>query len=278
MYLKEDTSTTDVIETIVYSNKIYNTPISYEINRDVLNKSRYNRFQLTNIKLDKVLNYYDTDIVLTDASSLPDPATGKAGIVTINSEKIQYLTKNGNKLTGLRRGYLGTSIKEVHAKDTQVIDTGFTETVPYNDEQDKTDIVSDGTSLLIGPLEFVPRKGGTFTDSTLPTDYGRCDDIEVFVGGRRLYKDQFKMYDTTTAAYSPDGDVQYEAEFSVDGINEYIRLTDPVAAGTRITIIRRTGRTWYNRGETTVSNGTSLSESTTPIAKFLQNSSTELPE
>jgi len=278
VYLKEDTSTTDVIETIVYSNKIYNTPISYEINRDVLNKSRYNRFQLTNIKLDKVLNYYDTDIVLTDASSLPDPATGKAGIVTINSEKIQYLTKNGNKLTGLRRGYLGTSIKEVHAKDTQVIDTGFTETVPYNDEQDKTDIVSDGTSLLIGPLEFVPRKGGTFTDSTLPTDYGRCDDIEVFVGGRRLYKDQFKMYDTTTAAYSPDGDVQYEAEFSVDGINEYIRLTDPVAAGTRITIIRRTGRTWYNRGETTVSNGTSLSESTTPIAKFLQNSSTELPE
>ena len=243
-----------------------------------MNRNTYSKYQIIDVTLAEDLTYYDTVVKLNDASKLPVPGIGQIGVVSINGEKIQYLNKSGNELRNIRRGFQGTSIKEIHSAGTQVIDTGFTEKVPYSDEQDKIDIVSDGTSLLIGPLDYVPVKGGEFTDSNLPEGYGRCDNIEVFVGGRRLQKDQFKMYDTTKAAYSPDGDVQYDAEFSVDGINEYIRLTDPVAPGTRITIIRRTGRTWYDRGETTVSNGTSLSEATTAVAKFLQNSSTELPE
>ena len=278
VYIKQETVESDVIQTIVYSNKVYNTPISYEIYRDVLNRNTYSKYQIIDVTLAEDLTYYDTVVKLNDASKLPVPGIGQIGVVSINGEKIQYLNKSGNELRNIRRGFQGTSIKEIHSAGTQVIDTGFTEKVPYSDEQDKIDIVSDGTSLLIGPLDYVPVKGGEFTDSNLPEGYGRCDNIEVFVGGRRLQKDQFKMYDTTKAAYSPDGDVQYDAEFSVDGINEYIRLTDPVAPGTRITIIRRTGRTWYDRGETTVSNGTSLSEATTAVAKFLQNSSTELPE
>lgn len=284
VYLKNSTVTSDVIETLTYSNKIYNSPISYEIYRDVLNRNSYSRYQLIDVTLAKDLYYYDTEIVLNDASNLPTPASGQLGIVSINGEKIQYLIKDGNTLKQIRRGIYGTSIKELHAKDSVVVDTGYTEQVPYKDEQEKVDFVSDGSSLLIGPLDFVPYKGGDFniTDTTftteIPEGYGRADDIEVFVGGRRLQKNAYKLYDSTKAAYSPDGDVQYDAEYSVDGINEYVRLTQGVAAGTRITIIRRTGRTWYNRGDTTVSNGVSLSEATTAVARFLQNSSTELPE
>ena len=278
VYIKQTTVVSDIIETIVYSNKVYNTPLSYEIYRDVLSRNNYSRYQIIDVTLATDLNYYDTVINLSDASKLPTPGSGQPGIVTINGEKIQYLNKSGNELQNIRRGFQGTSIRPIHSAGTQVIDTGFTEQVPYNDEQDKVDFVSDGTSLLIGPLEYVPVKGGEFTDSNIPEGYGRCDNVELFVGGRRLRKDQFTMYDTTKAAYSPDGDVQYDAEFSVDGINEYIRLTDPVAPGTRITVIRRTGRTWYDRGESTVSNGNSLGEATTAIARFLQNSSTELPE
>ena len=280
VFLKTSTVKSDIIETITYSNKIYNTPLSYEIYRDVLNQNRYSRYQLINTVLEEDLNYYDTVIKVNDASKLPTPAIGQPGIVTINGEKIQYLTKNGNELQNLRRGVYGTSIRTIHEAGNDVIDTGFTEEVPYKDEQEKIDFVSDGSSLLVGPLEFVPVKGGdfNFTNSDIPDGYGRCDNIEVFVGGRRLRKDSFKLYNETLAAYSPDGDVQYDAEFSVDGINEYVRLTDPVSPGTRITIIRRTGRTWYDRGNTTVSDGVSLSEATTAVARFLQNSSTELPE
>jgi len=280
VYLKNSTLETDIIETLTYSNKIYNNPISYEISRDVLNRNSYHRYQLINVELAENLNYYDTVVKLTDASKLPVPATGQPGIVTINGEKIQYLTKSGNELQNIRRGVYGTSIRTVHEKGTVVIDTSYTEQIPYNDEQDKVDFVSDGSSLLVGPLDYVPVKGADFdvTNTSIPDGYGRCDNIEVFVGGRRLRKDAFKLYDATKAAYSPDGDVQYDAEFSVDGINEYVRLTDPVDPGTRITIIRRTGRTWHDRGDTTVSNGVSLSEATSAVARFLQNSSTELPE
>jgi hypothetical protein len=331
VYIKQATVESDVIETITYSNKIYTSPISYEIYRDVLNQNRYNRYQIIDVTLSEDLHYYDTVIKLSDASKLPTPGIGQPGIVTINGEKIEYLKnyakrvqwsinssynigdiienngviyvvngtassnnfdsiKNnlleigsvieyGNSLGNIRRGLYGTSIRTVHESGTQVIDTGFIEELPYKDEQEKTDFVSDGSSLIIGPLDFTPVKGSEFnyTDS-IPEGYGRCDNIEVFVGGRRLQKDSFKMYDATVAAYSPDGDIQYEAEFSVDGINEYIRLTKPVEPGTRITVIRRVGKTWYDRGDTTVSNGASLSDATTAVARFLQNSSTELPE
>jgi hypothetical protein len=268
---------------LTYSNKIYNTPLSYEIHRDVLNRNSYHRYQLVNISLAQDLYYYDTVIKLNDASGLPNPSSGQPGIVSINGEKIEYLNKSGNELQNIRRGLYGTSIRTLHESGTLVVDTGYTETLPYNDNQEKFDFVSDGSSLLVGPLEFVPVKGGEFNTSTsftsdIPQGYGRCDDIEVFVGGRRLNKNAFKLYDSTVASISPEGDVQYDAEFAVDGINEYVRLTSAVAPGTRITIIRRTGKTWYDRGETTVSDGTSLSEATSAIARFLQNSSTELPE
>ena len=283
VYLKDSTLETDIIETLTYSNKIYNTPLSYEIHRDVLNRNSYHRYQLVNISLAQDLYYYDTVIKLNDASGLPNPSSGQPGIVSINGEKIEYLNKSGNELQNIRRGLYGTSIRTLHESGTLVVDTGYTETLPYNDNQEKFDFVSDGSSLLVGPLEFVPVKGGEFNTSAsftsdIPQGYGRCDDIEVFVGGRRLNKNAFKLYDPTVASISPEGDVQYDAEFAVDGINEYVRLTSAVAPGTRITIIRRTGKTWYDRGETTVSDGTSLSEATSAIARFLQNSSTELPE
>jgi hypothetical protein len=74
------------------------------------------------------------------------------------------------------------------------------------------------------------------------------------------------------------GDIQLEAEFSVDGTSEYVRLTSPVREGTRISVIRRTGNVWYSRGNSTATDGITLGENSSAIAKFLQNSSTKLPE
>ena len=172
----------------------------------------------------------------------------------------------------------GTSIKSVHSQGTTVVDTGYLEFMPYQESQEKEDFVSDGTSNLIGPLSFVPEKTvvSNWHRDTIPESFGRCDYIEVFAGGRRLRKDAIQVYNSTVGAYSPAGDVTVEAEFSVDGITENIRLTTAVAAGTRITVIRRQGRLWYDRGDTTATTGQGLSYSDTANAKFLQNSSTKL--
>ena len=237
--------------------------------------------------LAKDLNYYDTEIELTDASSFVTPEFDKPGIVTISGEKIQYSQKDGNKLTQIKRGVYGTSIGGTYPQGTVVIDTSYTEAVPYKETQEKEDFVSDGnpddstvgSGKTIGPLNFVPiktEKTSWYRD-TIPATHGLCDQIEVFVGGRRLRKNPTNLYDSTVGSDSPQGDVQVEAEFSVDGTTAYVRLTEAPAAGQRVTIIRRIGSIWYTPGPESATNGKGLSQSTTPIVKFLQQSATKLP-
>ena len=77
---------------------------------------------------------------------------------------------------------------------------------------------------------------------------------------------------------SPTGDTTLEAEFSVDGVNPYIRLTTAVSAGTRITVLRRIGSTWYDQGATTASTGQTLTKNQSPVLTFITQKASELPE
>ena len=134
--------------------------------------------------------------------------------------------------------------------------------------------------MLIGPLPFAPAIANrtSWYRSTIPAGYEPCDQIEVFAAGTRLRKDPITVYDKSINVTSPEGDVVIEAEFSVDGVNNYIRLTNTAPAGTRITVIRRTGKTWYDRGENSASSGVTLVKNQGTIAKFLKQRATELPE
>jgi hypothetical protein len=202
------------------------------------------------------------------------------GIIEIDNEKIEYMTVEGNTLGQLRRGVQGTAIKELHQLNDNVVDLGPREALPYTESQDRIDFVGDGSSLLVGPLDFVPSKSsvGSWSVTTIPNDYGRCDTVEVFVGGKRLRKTPLTIFDETLGPVSPQADKEVEAEFSVDGVTPYIRLTVPAGAGTRITIIKRTGQTWYDKGATTASAGITLLSNNTPISKFIAAKSTKLPE
>jgi hypothetical protein len=79
-------------------------------------------------------------------------------------------------------------------------------------------------------------------------------------------------------ASSPAADEILEAEFSVNGTSSYVRLTEPLPAGTRVTVIKRIGKTWYDRGQTTATSGLTLLDNTNPIAKFIASKTTSLPE
>jgi hypothetical protein len=108
--------------------------------------------------------------------------------------------------------------------------------------------------------------------------FGACDLVEIFVGGRRLRKDPLAVYRESIGSTSPDADITLEAEFSVDGITPYIRLTSAVPAGTRILIVRKIGKLWYDRGLTTATNGVSLLDNTTAIARFIDKKPSQLPQ
>jgi hypothetical protein len=288
--LTANTTNIDKIKIFQFGTSIKRDPIAYEIFKDMLNVYHYKRYSKdSNIKLAKDLYYYDLEIEVSDASTLynPIPNRNLPGIIIVGNERIEYLEKSGNILRKLRRGCQGTAIAEIHAKDEFVINISPTETVPYNEDQLRVDFVSDGSSLIIGPLDFVPRKtdvtfyreqdaDGTYL--SIPVEYGRCDEIEVFVGGQRLRKVSLDVYDEALGASSPTADKKLEAEFSVDGVNPYIRLTSPVKAGSRITIIRKIGKVWYERGESSASKGKTFADNSTPMIKFIKEKTTQLPE
>ena len=274
----------DDIKIIEFGNDVWTLPNAYEIHKDMLNVYHYNRYSVDAVKLSKDLNYYDLQIEVTNASTLVEPNASRniPGVVEIGNERIEYLQKTGNILSQLRRGCLGTSIAELHVSGSNVVNVSATESIPYNDQQDRYDFVSDGSTLLIGPLDFVPTKS-TRTNwfrSTISEDYGPCDQLEIFAGGQRLRKDPLDLYNEDLGSYSPAADEKLEAEFSVDGDNPYIKLTTAVPSGTRITMIRRTGKTWNDRAPSTAtaSNGITLHKNSNPIVNFILQKSTTMPE
>lgn len=172
-------------------------------------------------------------------------------------------------------------------------------TVTFNETVDILDTyVITLTSLICGPLDFIPSKSSrdfyritekvttTVNDvsivsigyPSIPSSYGACDTVEVFAAGTRLRKNSISLYDETVGLTSPEADVTLEAEFSVDGAIPYVRLTEILDPGTRITVIRKQGKLWYDRGTNTATTGVTLLENNTAIAKFISIKSTELPE
>jgi hypothetical protein len=282
LYLTAESTSADLIKIMVFGSDIYKLPSAYEIHKDMLNIYHFKRYSVGAVELSKDLTYYDQEITVTDGSALGDPIPSRniPGAVTINGERIEYNKKTGNVLSSLRRGSFGTAIATVHVAGSNVSDIGPQESIPYNETQDRQDFVSDGSSLLIGPLDYVPTLStrSSWYKNTIPVSHGPCDQIEVFAAGRRLRKDPISVYDESLGASSPAADTQIEAEFAVDGAANYIRLTTAVPAGTRISVIRRTGKVWYDRGETTASAGESLLANTTPMAEFIAARTTKLPE
>ena len=291
VYITADTTPADIIKIVNFSNDIFKLPSAYEIHKDMLNVFHYNRFSKGECELAKILNYYDTAIEVTDATNLSQPIAIRnvPGVVFIQGERIEYMSKSGNILSQLRRGAQGTAIANTYAQGTSVVDVGYREVIPYNEVQQRTDFTSDGSTLLIGPLDFVPQKGarsGTWFRGinvltggpNIPVSHGPCDQIEVFAAGRRLRKDPQSVYVEANGAASPAADEMQEAEFSVDGATAQIRLTTVLPAGTRITVLQRQGKTWYARGETTATNGASLVHTDTAIARFIVEKTTAIPE
>jgi len=283
VYIEGSNKDTDSFEIVAFGSNVFALPSAYQVSKDMLNINRYTRYAITdNLVLAKELTYYDESITLADASTLFEPVAGKniPGIIEIDGEKIEYMNKNGNVLSNLRRGTQGTAIKTLNPVGSYVVDLSTDQTIPYKDTQSRTDFVSDGSSQLIGPLPFVPKLStvSDWYEGTIPAIYGRCDSIEVFVGGKRLRKTYIDQYNETKGSTSPAGDEKVEAEFSVDGSSAYIRLTNVPPAGTRISIIKQQGQVWYDRGQNTATSGVTLLKNSTPISQFIAANTSKLPE
>lgn len=252
----------DTVSITVYTRSTDNTsevPIfAFSQFKDMINRTHYKRVNTSTPILTKDLNYYDLQISLDDASSLPNPnpASNLPGIIFINGERIEYFVKDGNLLKQLRRGTLGTGIKELHATGSAIIVQDSTKNLPYTDITQKQTIVADGkTNNFV--LEFNKiQNNGTYISK---------DEFEVFVGGNRLKKDPSIAYSIDSGAMdSPEGDITLAAEFIIDNATGSITLTQTPTLNQRITIIRKIGSWWSDIGAT-------LESSSSDVALFLKS-------
>jgi hypothetical protein len=245
----------------------------------------------------------------------PNRAKNIPGVVYLNGERIEYFVKNGNTLSQIRRGTLGTGTPPIHIKGEVVLDIGITETIPYNDSIIIDTYVHDGSTNLV-PLQYVPQITSTdgWINDVIPTGYGQCDEIDVFVGGwkispwitatsysvgeiviygsytfkcvtahtsedfnsdrtnwelfvgnQHLKKHPYSVHNVENHYESPEGDVDFEADFAVDGDAHAVRLTNDLTIGTKVIVTKKVGRVWND-------SNTSLMNSNNKIINFIRAS------
>jgi len=222
----------------------------FRIFKDMMNRTFYKRISKTaTTKLTKDMTEGTQTITVADGTVLgtPNVASNTPGVIFIDKERIEYFTKSGNTLGQLRRGTLGTGIKE-HGSGTEVVDASGTQTIPYADTVYTTTFTGDGSTL-------------TFALSQTPSS---ASELDIFIGGQRLL------------LTSEDGST---INYSVDGSTTAVTLhTTAPASGTQIKILHKKGQVWYTGADGNPADGKGLQASTTQQARFIAQEPTNAPE
>ena len=249
--------TNDVIDVIHFTTPVSEGKFAYRQFKDMLNRTHFKRLEVPVTKLAQPLNYYDLRIELENGTDLSEPNKGQnmPGVIFIDGERIEYFVKEGNTLRQLRRGTLGTGVKNVHAVGTNIYDQNVSKTVPYKDRTLSFNATADGLT------------------STFEIGYpvNSVNEIEVFVGGVRMRKTPIEVFDPTLALDSPEGNVTVAADFTFDAVTNEITLLVAPPADTRVTVVKKVGQSW------TVT-GTTLGDTENSIARFLRAGTSALPE
>ena len=121
--LLQGLSENDNVETIHYANNLLRNKFGWRQFKDILNRNHYKVLDGTkNIRLLQNLNWYDREIYVENGETLPAPLpdSKNPGVIFIEGERIEYLKKDGQYLKNLRRGTLGTGVKNIYSEGTEV--------------------------------------------------------------------------------------------------------------------------------------------------------------
>ena len=257
--LKDTLADNDSIEIIQFGTEgVLGNKFAFRQFKDVLNRTVYKRLgDAKEYKLAQDLGIFDKVIVLEDAEGIatPNPQANLPGVLMINSERIEFFKKDGNTLSQLTRGTLGTGVATSHEAGSDVLNQGFQQTVPYKDETVTLTFDGDNSTTTFD-LGYIPRSNNEF---------------DVFVGGRRLRKNSISKFNILIDQDSPEADETLPAEFTVDGISSVVTLAEAPDIGEKVIITRKIGRLW-------APDGSSLETTNNLITRFLKAEQASLPE
>jgi len=251
----------DKIQIIHFADSAVVERFAWRQFKDMLNRTHYKRLDDV-YTLAEDLNWYDKSIELVDGTGLPEPEfdTRNPGVVFIEGERIEFFNRNGNTLNQIRRGTLGTGVKAVYETGSELVDQSLDSTMPYKDETEVITVTADGTTATFE----LP-----FNTDLFDLRFGRARDlIEVFVGGKRLHKNEIDVFNKDIDQDSPEGDEVYPEEFTVSG--NVLTLAETPNEGIKVSVIRKIGKYWKESGQR-------LSDSDNDVAKFLRAKTTDLP-
>ena len=202
----------DIVEITSFgSHKFNSTVLGYRIFNDMLGNTSFTRLsEKYSTYLTQPLLVSDKEIHVADTTMLTAPQVDQniPGVVLINAERIEFFQINGNALTQLRRGTLGTSPSTHLEIGTAVIDQGVEQRIPFSENLHiQNTFTNTTTNIYTISTDTVSRtypNTSTYVRCdgiTLSTSTSLIDQIEVYYGGRLLRKSK-DFYHETTASYT----------------------------------------------------------------------------
>lgn len=248
--------------------------LGYRIFKDVLGRAHYKRLnQKNSYVLSEPLNYYDIRIKLKDAKGITKPNRRKnvPGVVFVNGERIEYFEVRGNSLLQLRRGTLGTSIKEVYDTGTRIFGQSADENILYRDEVVNKKEIANGEDTAFDLGFDIGEIVNNYETATQRSTVTPEDFVDVYVAGKKLRKASLMQFNAANDQDSPEADIMLPAEFEIDVENNQVILQQQPPAGVRVNIVRKLGRVWNEPGK-------SLEDSENAISNFLRGATIEIPK
>ena len=264
----EDLNSTILITSIMmpgYTGRI----LGFRIFNDFFDRSHYKRLSAYHTTfLVEPLKYTDNKIVVHDGDSRLSPFNAQRnipGVVLIDRERIEYNEKDGDILTYLRRGTLGTGPAFYIDEASKVIDQGIQQTIPYSDSVYVQKFTSTNTTTYIITATTTSTTGDGIT---LTSGIDAIDQVLVYYGGRPLRKRPMKMYESVTSTSL----ITMPSEFTISTSSQALTLNinGGIESGVLISIIQKKGYVWTGTESLLISN--------VRQAQFLRAEGAELPD
>lgn len=274
--LREIPNENDVIDVLQFGAHPVIPKFGFRQFRDMLGRTHYKRINKENsYVLQSPLNYYDDTIYLetTVGIFIPNRVKNIPGVLFVDGERIEYFEIKDNTLKQLRRGTLGTGVKDIYNEGLRVFSQGVDETIDY---QDTTTV----QTITASSQDSSP--GTEFSLNHIPAS---IDEIEVYVAGKKLRKTSLQVFDPANGLDSTEGDTTVDAEYTIryntdeefveasyeNAVSANLILSEEPADGVKIKIFRKTGKVWNDLEK-------SLGESDNNIAVFLREATIDLPK
>lgn len=264
---------TDRIEIMSFSDTTAEDSVGFRIFKDILGRTQYKRYsQRHTTYLTTELTLLSTEIEVADGVSLPDPVPLKniPGVVLIAGERVEYLSKQGNLLSRLRRSTLGTGAKDSYPVGTSVISQGREQTIP-----------SSGDSSIVEVFTATNTTSYAFSTINFDTDVVATNQVSVYYGGRLLNKSSTVVHNAELGYDTGENnsDTVLPPEFTIStGTTATLILSFVPMNNVRIKVVKSIGNIWYNQGVGTATDGNSLLYSASIQAIFLLEEQSGLPD